>query len=1179
MPSTNVECVTELEKTLFEQWFGRKGKAEGPTGVSKAVAAGEKHFKDLFANAVRLEWLRVVLTDGDELASGESAKVVIGYFQIIKEPYSPDKSYPVDDTVDNYTTRTVDLSRCRILVPIAFENRSGAIDLSDSRAEELAFYGCKLDRVCLQRAEIRSLRVRSLQSEGKRRPCTIRSLDAHSLHVRGVVDVTLGNPKQNSGPPMQQCAIDFRAAQVGGWLRVRCGRALKSWALFDEARVGKSLVIGGKFCRQADRQAPTLSFAGVRIGRFLDMRKAVVFGWILLHNASVECDILLDNIKVLRGIFARCQDLSVSPPALIDMRRVTVGGSVSFRRARLYSRPLATNQCISHGFRRPSMQNTANFAATFAPIEHRGDQWDKQRISTALDLREARIDRSVRGQGAEIDNAANIAIDISGATIRCEFRLAGLPMRVADERTIGDDYPAKRSRTALGKTIIWGQLRLRNAVIENRVLLDGIQISHALLEKEEHRSDSAYVLRAIDARCLHAENRLEMGSGCDVTGAVDLTECKINGDVECRDGTFRIVNAVSVTDSTLKCFNILPEPLSLMLNSARIRDDVELTQGFKCEGRIELDGALIEGDLDFRGAKVGRRVTDACDGKSSDPGSHTTVPVISGDRLTVRGTVRFRHRPEEDKGPIGENPCDVHGGIRMRSAKIHGNLDLDGCNVEAARKTPAIDGTSVYMVPEVDLTGTSVRGALRLGRRVVKDWPRSQSTQGMRVLRLEQMSVGKLDVGQSALPERGCLDLRLPWMRWLPRRIPKTADYSKGPPWCFLCTGMVVRSVGPHLEQKNTGDRLWSPKLLIESSMWHESIRSSDEKGKKSEYEVKRSYQPQFAGTIIRTLKRQGYDDHAKDLAEWMSDRERKFHCYEAIGSGSRAFLLFVLTVILLAAAGYFSWEMVRHSMNLGRSPGHLIVPGFVAFLYLLLLRSSRFRRCMTDVALLVGRRLYKWVLGNGYRPELTALFLFGVFVVGSLIFFHADRNGMMAPTDGDVLTSISNARSAAVKQYMELKTEESLPRAVSASGIRYELWDASGSREALINKRRDPTTRPSDDPPIPPEKVFKAATIQFAPLKDDVPAGYPVLNALAYSIDSMLPIISLRQHEYWIPTADPVWNREHAEPVSLGWHIALRFYTAMHIALGWTLSIFFVIGLTGVLRTDRSVEASFSEG
>ncbi|MGB0499202.1 MAG: hypothetical protein ACPGID_12750, partial [Rubricella sp.] len=90
-------------------------------------------------------------------------------------------------------------------------------------------------------------------------------------------------------------------------------------------------------------------------------------------------------------------------------------------------------------------------------------------------------------------------------------------------------------------------------------------------------------------------------------------------------------------------------------------------------------------------------------------------------------------------------------------------------------------------------------------------------------------------------------------------------------------------------------------------------------------------------------------------------------------------------------------------------------------------------------------------------------------------------------------------------------------------------------------------------------------ATASHAPVEERIgvflaapeAASYPRFNAFIYSVDTLLPVVSLEMQEYWIP--DETVGRG-------GW---IRAYLWLHIAAGWFFSLMAVAGFSGLVRSD----------
>ncbi|TCP41713.1 hypothetical protein [Rhodovulum marinum] len=71
--------------------------------------------------------------------------------------------------------------------------------------------------------------------------------------------------------------------------------------------------------------------------------------------------------------------------------------------------------------------------------------------------------------------------------------------------------------------------------------------------------------------------------------------------------------------------------------------------------------------------------------------------------------------------------------------------------------------------------------------------------------------------------------------------------------------------------------------------------------------------------------------------------------------------------------------------------------------------------------------------------------------------------------------------------------------------------------------------------------------------------AAYPRFNAFIYSIDTLVPVVSLEMQSYWVPDESKPRGR---------W---ARAYLWLHIGAGWALSLLAVAGFSGLIKTDNT--------
>lgn len=83
------------------------------------------------------------------------------------------------------------------------------------------------------------------------------------------------------------------------------------------------------------------------------------------------------------------------------------------------------------------------------------------------------------------------------------------------------------------------------------------------------------------------------------------------------------------------------------------------------------------------------------------------------------------------------------------------------------------------------------------------------------------------------------------------------------------------------------------------------------------------------------------------------------------------------------------------------------------------------------------------------------------------------------------------------------------------------------------------------------------------------VSENYPKFCAIVYSLDMFVPLVNLKQTNYWLPNA----NRKGEMRVLNKYDLSISggclcFYMWIHIIMGWILTTLFVVALTGVIRS-----------
>lgn len=94
----------------------------------------------------------------------------------------------------------------------------------------------------------------------------------------------------------------------------------------------------------------------------------------------------------------------------------------------------------------------------------------------------------------------------------------------------------------------------------------------------------------------------------------------------------------------------------------------------------------------------------------------------------------------------------------------------------------------------------------------------------------------------------------------------------------------------------------------------------------------------------------------------------------------------------------------------------------------------------------------------------------------------------------------------------------------------------------------------------------YRAEVITPAKENTDASGGF---CALVYSLDVFVPLVDLRQAEYWLPNANRAGELHISEKLQLPVSgKVLRYYLWFEIIAGWVLTTLLVVGLTGLVRT-----------
>jgi hypothetical protein len=82
---------------------------------------------------------------------------------------------------------------------------------------------------------------------------------------------------------------------------------------------------------------------------------------------------------------------------------------------------------------------------------------------------------------------------------------------------------------------------------------------------------------------------------------------------------------------------------------------------------------------------------------------------------------------------------------------------------------------------------------------------------------------------------------------------------------------------------------------------------------------------------------------------------------------------------------------------------------------------------------------------------------------------------------------------------------------------------------------------------------VMAAPGLSHAPTAMDCTSSYPCFYPAGYAIDTVIPLINVRQASYWVPNGHVPWGD------------ALVVFTWLDTVLGWALVTLAVVGYTGL--------------
>ena len=155
-------------------------------------------------------------------------------------------------------------------------------------------------------------------------------------------------------------------------------------------------------------------------------------------------------------------------------------------------------------------------------------------------------------------------------------------------------------------------------------------------------------VRGVNAQNLDAKGSIWLEHGFRSDGEVSLMGAKIGGDLNCEGGAFTN-----------------PSGRALYANSIKVQGCIFLRNGFRAEGEVRLLDAQIEGTLECDRATFSNPLAFVLGADRHSVRSSSGIALFA-DRIKVQGSVYLRNGVEAD------------GIVRLLDAQIEGTLECDG---------------------------------------------------------------------------------------------------------------------------------------------------------------------------------------------------------------------------------------------------------------------------------------------------------------------------------------------------------------------------------------------------------------------------------------------------------------------------------------------------------------------
>ncbi len=273
----------------------------------------------------------------------------------------------------------------------------------------------------------------------------------------------------------------------------------------------------------------------------------------------------------------------------------------------------------------------------------------------------------VRGDGVMVDGSLLLRRAVIGGTLQLFGAGIGGTLSCTGCTIAGKPWKAQRLSADLETVKIGGNLEFRDGFRANGlILLDNAEIGGTFdctkgeffAGLDETRSADAGlwepgILRTMKCHRLNLKGSLYLRD-CACDGEASFTGAQIGGDIDCRNGQFQNAGTGDTT--------------ALRLTRIEVAGNIYLSNGFEAKGKVQLNGAIVRGNIDCRGGTFS--VPHSISHDAAAFGQTFSQDAVSLVNAKVSGALIVA--PIEGKK---EPPAVFNGSLDFKSAEIHVLVD------------------------------------------------------------------------------------------------------------------------------------------------------------------------------------------------------------------------------------------------------------------------------------------------------------------------------------------------------------------------------------------------------------------------------------------------------------------------------------------------------------------------